>query len=419
MTRSTVLCVFPNEWDRRQLAACRDRWADRFDVLFAEPSDEDCAWDYDVVQFVERMVAEHRGRIDGVFSSSDYPGAVAAAAIATQLGLPGVPPDAILRTSHKAASRISQAASVPEATPPFVLIDPDRPESPFFPCFVKPVKGAFSLHTKKCETPEELTRFLSRPAIKTFRHDYVAIFNRLLAAWSDIDVDAGWFVGEGVLSGRQVTVEGYTFDGDFRLLGVSDSIIHPGTSSFARFDYPSALSPEIRAKLADLAARAVLGLGLTHAQFNVELFYDEAADRAWIIEVNPRLAGQFADLYEKVHDKNAYEVALHLAVGRRPGLQRKSGPFDFAASVPLRTFEPVKVRAVPDPAKIAAVEAEFPGTLVWLECEAGQELVDFESGEDGSSARYAIVNVGAADRDAAIDKAEAVRRALGIAFESV
>ncbi|MFG0318247.1 MAG: acetyl-CoA carboxylase biotin carboxylase subunit family protein [Planctomycetota bacterium JB042] len=417
MPKPTVLCVFPNEWDRRQLAACRARWEDRADVVFASPTDEDCAWDFDVVEFVEREAEARRGKVDGVFSSSDYPGAVAAAALAERLGLPGVPAEAVLRSSHKYAARTAQAASVPEATPPFVLVDPDHATSPFYPCFVKPVKGAFSLHTKRCESEEELQRFLSRPVIRAFRDEYVAIFDRLLDAWSDIPVDAGWFVAEGVLSGRQVTVEGYTCEGEFRLLGVSDSILHPGTSSFARFDYPAALPDETRARLGELAGRAALGLGLDHAQFNVEMFYDEAADRAWIIEVNPRLAGQFADLYEKVHDTNAYEVAIDLALGRRPALVRRAGPFDHAASVPLRTFEPVVVRACPDEAAVAAAEREFPGTLVWLECEEGSVLDDFESGEDGRSARYAIVNVGGRTRDETIEKAEEVRRRLGFVLE--
>jgi hypothetical protein len=414
----TILFVFPTAWDRRQLAACRDRWEDRYEVVFGEPADETCPWQFDVLDEVERRVAAGRaGAFDGVASSSDYPGAIVAGAIATRLGLPGSPPGAVLRASHKYYSRLAQREAAPEATPPFALVDPRRPEPPpfGFPCFVKPVKGAFSMFSRRMGHAGGLAAFFARPAVQEFRTYYVWMFNRLVAAFTDFEVDGGWFLAEGLVSGHQATVEGFIQGGEVGILGVVDSVMASGTASFVRFDYPSALPEPVQARMVEVVRRVIPRLGLADTLFNVELAWDPARDRVFIYEVNPRMCGQFADLYEKVDGVNGYQVALALAAGERPRLRRREGPCAAAASYPLRVFAPLRVDAAPGADDLAAAEALFPGTLVWPECAAGQALTDF-AGEDGRSCRYAVINLGAADRDALADRFAAVRDRLGYRF---
>jgi biotin carboxylase len=149
----------------------------------------------------------------------------------------------------------------------------------------------------------------------------------------------------------------------------------------------------------DVARRVVRELGLDRTLWNIEMTWDPATDRVAIIEVNPRICGQFADLYQKVDGTSGYEVALALALGERPRVRRGEGPHRAAASFPLRVFEPCRVVAAPDAAAIAAAEAAFPGALVWSECSAGDELADFDVDEDGASHRYAVVNLGGASRE--------------------
>lgn len=417
MAKKRVLVVFETPWDRRQLAACRAAWDAEYDVLFAPPRDEDCPFDLDLAAALDRLEREYRGRIDGVFSSSDYPGALAAAVLALRLGLPGSPPNGVLRAAHKYKSRVAQARSVPEATPPFVLIDPEQPESPFYPCFVKPIKGSFSAHSRRIECREELAAFLASPGVVEFRRTYPRIFNQALRAFSDITVDAGWFLAEGVLGGRQVTVEAYAHGGAHAVLGIADSVLAEGRPSFVRFDLPSRLAPEVQERLGRTALAIGRQLGLDHGIYNVELFHDPAADRVWIIEVNPRLCGQFADLHEKVSGTNSYRVALDLAAGRAPVSGAGGGCYETASSFPLRTFEPVRVLCAPGQDEIAAAEALSPGTLAWVECERDQELSDFAGLEDGASFRYAVVNVGARDLAGAIELFQMVRARLGIELE--
>jgi hypothetical protein len=167
----------------------------------------------------------------------------------------------------------------------------------------------------------------------------------------------------------------------------------------------------------EVTRRTVLALGLERALFNVEVIFDPEQDRVSILEVNPRLCGQFGDLSELVHGIHGYAVALELVTGGRPRIERGAGPCNASASFPLRVFEPLRVVHAPDRQAIRAVEEAFPGTHVWSECRSGDVLADFERAEDGASARYAIVNTGAESHPALLARAEAIHAALGFRLE--
>jgi hypothetical protein len=165
-----VLFLLPTAWDAPQLAACRPAWDGRYEPVLGQPTDDSCSWEDDPFALLEAALAEHGGRIDGVTSSSDYPGATLAGAMARRLGLPGSDPEAVIRTSHKYTSRVLQRGAVPQATPGFALVDPRAPDPAAgvrFPCYLKPVKGAFSIMSRRIDTPEQLRAFVTSPAAWT------------------------------------------------------------------------------------------------------------------------------------------------------------------------------------------------------------------------------------------------------------
>ncbi|MCB9896419.1 MAG: hypothetical protein H6825_00310 [Planctomycetes bacterium] len=313
--------------------------------------------------------------------------------------------------------------AVPEATPRFRLVDPRLADGGLgdegFPWFVKPVKGAFSLLASRVDDPAALAAYLVQPAVRGYLDEYVPIFNTLVRAFTDLEHDGSFFIAEEPVHGAQVTVEGYLLGDEPVLLGVVDSTLDPATGSFLRFDYPSALPADLQQRMVDVTFDAVAAHDLHNTLFNVELVHDPATDRLSILEVNPRMCGQFADLYEKVDGVNGYEVALALAVGERPRHLVRQGRFGAAASFPLRVFEPVRVAHAPADRDLRAAEALVPGTLVWTECVEGQALADFRAAEDGHSSRYAIVNLGGEDATALSGRIDAVREQLGYVFEAM
>jgi biotin carboxylase len=146
--------------------------------------------------------------------------------------------------------------------------------------------------------------------------------------------------------------------------------------------------------------------------FNIEMMYNAATDRIGIIEINPRMASQFADLYEKVDGTNSYSVLLDIGAGRRPEVTRRQGAHRFAASFVLRSFEDRIVAALPSEAALADIARREPDIRLELLTAVGRRLS--QEMHDGYSYRYGIINIGGQNRAEAMAKFEAIRAQLGI-----
>ena len=217
-------------------------------------------------------------------------------------------------------------------------------------------------------------------------------FNQLLRHYSDLTRDGGYLLAEQVLCGRQVTVEGCVYRGEGSIIGIIDSIMYPGTNSFQRFEYPSNLPSGVQQRMSELALRFIASIGFDNSLFNIEMFYNSENDAIHIIEVNPRMCPQFADLMEKVNGVNSFEIALSIAAGLRPTIHRPIPQYRVAASFVLRLFTDMSVARVPSPLELAAFQGRFPGARLKVLCREGQRLSD--ELQDGNSFRYAVLNLG-------------------------
>jgi biotin carboxylase len=222
-------------------------------------------------------------------------------------------------------------------------------------------------------------------------------------------------IAEGLLKGEQVTVEGYACGGKVGIFGVVDSVMFPGTLAFSRFDYPSSLPEDVQARMGEIAARVMEGMGFDNGLFNIEMMYDADAGRVSIIEINPRMASQFADLYEKVDGTSSYSVLLDIAQGHAPRFTRRQGRYAFAASIVLRSFEDYVVAGLPSEADIARLALVYPDIRVELHGTVGRKLS--AELQDGRSYRYGIVNLGGRDCADVLAQFEACRDRLGIVLQ--
>jgi biotin carboxylase len=393
---------------------------EEYEVHLDEPRDDDVRWDFDVLGYVDERARSWRGRLDGVTSSSDYPGSVAAAAIAEALDLPGAGPRSVLGAAHKYYSRLAQRSAAPAAVPSFTLFDPadERSWPGRFPCFVKPVRGSFSIFARRIEDRDALRAFTGSSTLADFRAHYVRLFDTLCARYAKFEHDARGFLAEEVLAGSQATVEGWIDGRGAHVLGVVDTLFHPGSTSFAGFHYPSLLPATVQEHMGRIACDVARALGLGPTLFNAEFFHEPAGDRVSLIEVNPRRCGQFGDLYEKVDGTNGFELALALACGRAPSVSRGAGAFAAAASIPLRVFRTTRLVRAPELARRQDVERRFPGTLVWSDCQSGDLLRVAGDVEDGQSVRYGVINLGGASRSDIQERRAAIERELGFELAS-
>ena len=415
MTQPTVCLVCPTMWDEAELPAASARAGIPYRSHGTDVSEDPAA--FDAPSFIEATAALVREeRLCGVMASDDYPGSIVAAALARELGFPGPSPAAVLRCQHKYYGRLAQRECVPEAVPDFALIDPLNVDAAIaalgFPVFVKPVKSFFSLHAGLVRDGDELRRVVA--ATREHLREFVKPLDQLLRLHAPFaSHGGGYLIAETPLRGVQVTFEGCVFRGEMQTIGVTDSIMFPGTISFASFQYPSSLPAGVQARMADIAARFVRHIGFDDGLFNIEMMYEPGADSIHIIEVNPRMCPQFADLMEKVNGVNTYEILLHIAAGRRPVVRRPGAPFAAAASVVARVFDDRVVRRVPSPADIASLQSRFPDARLKVLCREGARLS--EELQDGKSFRYALLNLGGDDREhIAARYAEAMR---GLHFE--
>jgi hypothetical protein len=297
--------------------------------------------------------------------------------------------------------------------PPFALIDVapgvPLPEGLRFPLFVKPVKSFFSIGAERIDSPSALAALFPRWAALD---QFFVPLDQMLQRYTGASIGTKRLIAEGLLKGEQVTVEGFAHEGEARIMGVVDSVMFPGTLAFARFDYPSALPESVQRRMADIAATVMTGLGFDNGMFNIEMMYDREADLISIIEINPRMASQFADLYEKVDGTNSYAVLLDIAQGRTPSFARRRGRYAFASSIVLRSFEDFFVAALPSETDLDRLARDDPDIRTEILVRVGRTLSS--ELQDGNSYRYGIVNLGGRNRADVLARFAACRERLGI-----
>lgn len=405
--RPLILVLFAQEYDELGLAPLIEKYADHefvregFD-LFTFPENARLLW-FNVEDFVERLIRKYRGRkFAAVVSTHEQFGALAASLLANKLGLPGTPVKALLTAQHKYLARQIHRQAMPDNVPPFCGFrydaDVTKAVTIDYPIFVKPVKAAFSVLARRCADEAALRkhlkfRFWEKIIIKRLTWP----FRRVSRLYLDCDIDADCFIAEGCVDGAlQVCVDGYAHNGKVNILGTVDSVMYPGTSAFMRFEYPSRLNADQIGQLEAVARRAVEAIGFTHGLFNVELFFDPETGRITIIEINPRMAGQFSDLYERVDGKSLWALELDLALGKTPDFPRRQGVSGSAASFVFREFGDA-VKYPPSAAEQDWLARTYPDARLFLDLKHGTSRAR-ETKWLGNY-RYALVHMGGDDHN--------------------
>jgi biotin carboxylase len=390
---TSILIVRPAPRDELNLSDETIR--SRFDLVIPGVSDA-----LDPGAYVDRLVADPAASAaDGVFGSQDQTMHLAVRA-ALRLGLPGPTPEAFMRCHDKLEGRRWQQRLVPEATPRYAVLDPDHPgDAPplSFPFFLKPTTGHLSQLASTVRDVAEMGEAMAR-----VRRELDAV------TWFDRHLEHGEFrrmLAEELLTGRQVTFEGFMHQGRLTPIGVTDSVIHANGISFLRFDYPSTVPTELQRRMAGIAERFMRGIEFDGSVFNMEFFVAPDGDLK-IIEVNGRMSSQFAPLVKAVHGVSSYRIQLDLVSGGSPELPPPRDDL-VAASFVLRTYEDAVVEAVPDP---AVVLERFPHAQVELLVRPGQRLS--ENDHDVASHRLALVALAAPTREAVLARYEDAKRLL-------
>ena len=381
--------------------------ADRFEFdragfdLFAFPSNAGLIG-FDLQRFADRQSQRARARgWQAVVAHQEQFGALAAALVAEATGLPGATPEAVLACQHKLHARRVLDAVCPEANLRYAELPceygQDIPSGLSYPAFAKPVKAAFSVLAKRVQSREQLR------AHTTFGWRELWVIRRLVEPFERVARarlpgagSAHRMLLEEPLRAPQYNLDGYVCNGELQVFGVVDAITYPGTQCFQRWQYPSQLPADAVERATDVARRFLAAVGFRHGCFNMEFFFEPATQRLAVIEFNPRLAGQFSDLYRRVAGIDPHAIALALALDEDPSAVPRTAPTaGVAASLVWRALTPRDVPAMPSRAQQAAFERAFPDALLFTYPKSGHSLErDFKWLD---SYRYGIVHLGGRD----------------------
>jgi biotin carboxylase len=242
-----------------------------------------------------------------------------------------------------------------------------------YPLFVKPVKATFSVLARRCDTPEALVEHLRFDAWeKHIIGRLIEPHNQALARFPQFRVNSRHLIVEEVLEGRQVNVDGYMHDGRMHLLGMADELMYCGSMAFMRFASPARVDAVLHERIAAACERVLRGFALTHGFFNLEFFVDEQGGLK-LIELNPRLAAQLAQVHDWVHGVDTYELGFAMALDR-PLPPAQPPRFGAAASFVWRSFDATSCPRMPSRDDLRWLAHEMPQARLELYPKKGASL---------------------------------------------
>jgi biotin carboxylase len=369
----------------------------------------------------EGQLREWDGPIDAVVGYWDFPVSSMVPILCRRFHLHGPDLEAVVKCEHKYWSRLEQAKVITEH-PRFGIVDldgsPRVPDGMDFPLWLKPVKSASSelaFHVKDQQQFEDAVAAI-REGVDRVGKPFEFVLEHIDLPQEVADAGGRACLAEEEVSGRQVTVEGYSYDGRPHVHGIIDSHTYPDSSSFLRFQYPSSVPSTVAERLVDVSERVITQVGLGYGTFNIEYFWDPDTDEINLLEVNPRHSQSHAMLFEYVDGVPNHQAMVQLGLGLEPGLPNREGPYPVAGKCFWRRFSDGHVRRRPTAEEVEQVERDIPGVKVNIVAEQGRRLSDLPS-QDSYSYELADIFVGGDDESDVVAKYERCVDALAFEFD--
>ncbi len=403
LRKKNIFVVGLDPFNRFGLESIRN--AENYDyVPLLNPEDVLERDDYDIDDIIARAedeLGEFDSRIDGLIHYIDFPVSTMVPILCKRVGLPSASLESVLKCEHKYWSRIEQAECIPDHVPPFRAFDPFDDKAfekldMVFPFWIKPIKSFSSYLGFKIESREDWDEAIDEIRANIRRFSAFDMLLKRVQLPSEIAGIGGTHcIAEGIIGGRQCTQEGFVHKGQVSIYGTVDSLRASGTSSFARYEYPSRLPASVRGRMSRLSERYMKHIGYDNAPFNIEYFWDENDDKIWFLEANTRISESHTDLFRKVDGASHHEIAVDLSLGERPRLPYRGGEFTCAGKFFVRRYGPdARVNRVPTPHQVEEVVSRFPGTRVKIVAEEGKLLSELYD-QDSYSYVLAILWMGA------------------------
>ena len=359
---------------------------------------------------------------DAVIGTHDS-SAVFAAIIAQETGKRFAPVKAIINCQNKYLCRRIQEKVIPEHTPNYFLaLDYLRePAALSVPFFIKPVRSNISFGTHRISEPSHLEYYIARESIDIARFNqyYLDALTHSTSYHNGLNIACcNSFLCEDFIEGTQVTVDGYVFDKNVHFFGVTRAVYHENSNSFFYHAFPSPFSSEIQDKIEAALKKLIPALGIDNSFFNVELRVDEEQRTFKIIEVNSRIAFQFAKTIEAVTGFDPLSMLCDVAVGKKPDHSSiKTTLYNYCYNFELHHFSDAKILETPTQSAIEEIRIKYPEVFVRNLIHENASLSDFK--HNPQSFRYGVVDIPGNSHDEIMAKYEDVLKMLGYKFINI
>ncbi|RRQ22743.1 ATP-grasp domain-containing protein [Thiohalobacter thiocyanaticus] len=372
-----------NDFNRRLLETIGDAGQYRFLPLL-DNADLEEPEVYRVREQLDAARAHLRafpGHIDAIIGYIDMPVGLMVPILCREFGLPTATLESVLQCQHKYWSRLQQRRVIPEHIPHFNLVNPYAPDAASqiqldYPFWLKPVKSAGAYLGFRVHNRRQLEYFLQiiRRDIQHVSQPLNHILDYAELPTEIAGIDFNYCIAEQLIGGRQCTLEGYVYNGEFRVFGVVDSIRHANRTSFTRYEYPSKLPQRITQAMTDITRAFLKHIDFDNSTFNVEFFWDQRRDRVWLLEVNTRISQSHSYLFAMVDGASNHQAMVEIGAGTRPTIPHRQGKYRYAAKCFLRKFEDAIVQRVPDADQIKHIQESVPDTMIKMNVSEGTKL---------------------------------------------
>ena len=377
------------------------------------------------IEQIRRFQKRTSQSVDAICGYNDFPVSTMLPLICREFGTRSPSLESLMKCEHKYWSRVEQQKSIPEHIPAFTVFDPfdenalDKIELDY-PFWIKPIKSSGSFLGFRIENENEFLEAvpLIREQIGLISDPFGYILEQL-----ELPAELGWVqphycMAEGIIGGRQCTLEGYVLNGWIESTGIVDSIRYENGISFFRYEYPSSLPYKIQERMIRIAEKILSSIGFDNSAFNIEYYWDRGRDKIWLLEINTRVSESHSDIFEKVDGASNQAITVDVALGRDPEFPYQKGEFPRAAKFFWRVFENGVVKAVPTEAEIQRVEREISGTVIRPQVIPGMRLDELLE-QDSYSYAICYLFIGGEDQKDLLDKYIRCQEMLTFEIESI
>lgn len=390
---------------------------------YTEMRGENAADVEELIQRCEQRLDSFNASIDAIIGYFDFPVTVMIPILRAKYNLPAPSLESVLKCEHKYWSRLEQKKVIPEHIPRFESFDPfDDVQIAnldlLFPYWIKPVKSFRSFLAFRINDEHDLSTGIeeTRAHIQKISDSFSYFLKRVDLPPEIVETEGRSCIAESLLSGSQCTIEGYVYRGEVKVYGLVDSVRESDRSSFYRYEYPSQLPENVQYRMGEAAEKILTQIGFDNSPFNIEFFYNQTENQIYLLEINPRISQSHAEIFEKVNGLSHHEVAVDIAMDRRPIYPLGEGEFAVAAKFMLRHFEDAIVSRAPTKGEIERAVKEIPGTHVDLLVKEGTRLSELKN-QDSYSYELADIYIGAMERSELDEHYTRVLEILSFEFE--